>query len=86
MPRVIQQVLAVLPRQDGLYKIGNKYFRVIRLFDICTMRHENISKDICKKIKGCAYVGECTIVYEYNAELGDAVVKEYGSSRRPGRP
>jgi hypothetical protein len=85
MSRVIQQVLAVLPRQEGLYMVGGKYFRVVKLFDICTARHEDISKGICKKIEGCVYVGECTIIYEYDAELGRAVVKEYSSSHRLGR-
>jgi hypothetical protein len=85
MSRVIQQILTILQRQDGLYKIKDRYFRVVKLFDICTKRHEEISKNICKKIKGCVYVGECTIVYEYDAELGRAAVKEYRSARRLGR-
>jgi len=85
MSRVIQQILTILPRQEGLYKIGGRYFRVVKLFDICTKRHEEISKNICKKIRGCVYVGECTIVYEYDAELGRAVVKAYSSARRLGR-
>jgi len=85
MSRVIQQILTILPRQEGLYKIRGRYFRVVKLFDIYTKRHEEISKNICKKIRGCVYVGECTIVYEYDAELGRAVVKEYSSARRLGR-
>ena len=70
-------IISAIPRQEGLYRIGSRYFRVIKLFDICTKRHEEISKDICKKIKGCVYVGECVIVYEYDSELGRAVSKAY---------
>jgi hypothetical protein len=66
-----------LPRREGLYNVGDKYYRVVELFDMCTERHEEISKDICRKIKGCVYMGDCYIVYQYNAELGRAVMKAY---------
>jgi hypothetical protein len=79
-------IISAVPRQEGLYKIKGRYFRVVKLFDICTARHEEISKNICKKIKGCVYMGECIIVYEYDSELARAVVKEYSSARRLGRP
>jgi hypothetical protein len=73
----MQGVMLAIPKQEGLYRVGHKYFRVVKLFDICTTRHEEISKDICGRIGGCIYLGDCTIVYRYDAELGRAVAEIY---------
>jgi len=69
--------MLAVPKQEGLYRVGHRYFRVVKLFDICTARHEEISRDICKKIRDCVYMGDCTIVYRYDAELGRAVAEIY---------
>jgi hypothetical protein len=64
----------LINKPEGLYIVGGRCYRVVRLFDECTPRREEISKKAAK-LYGGIYAGNCTIIYEVDVELCRAAAK-----------
>jgi hypothetical protein len=64
----------LIGKPDGLYTVEDKCYRVAVLFDECNPRHEKISQNVARLYRG-VYVGNCTIIYEVDKDLCDAVTK-----------
>ena len=67
-------VKRLIGKPDGLYTVGDRCYRVAVLFDECNQRREKISQDAARLYSG-VYVGNCTIIYEVDRDLCDAVAK-----------
>jgi len=57
---------------EGIFRHGNKCYRVARLFDECDIRREMITYEVSKLYRG-EYLGDCMIKYEIDRELCDAL-------------
>ncbi len=71
----------LIGKPDGLYTVEDRCYRVAVLFDECNPRREKISQNAARLYRG-VYVGNCTIIYEVDRDLCDAVaraLKEWGS-------
>ncbi|MFZ8811048.1 MAG: hypothetical protein ACO2PN_23435 [Pyrobaculum sp.] len=64
----------LIGKPEGSYIAGSRCYRVVKLFDECTPRREEISKKAAKLYKGI-YAGNCTIIYEVDIELCKAIAK-----------
>ena len=55
--------------KEGIYWVGNRCYRVAKLFDECTPRREKIAQNAARLYRNGKYLGYCIIVYEVAPEL-----------------
>ncbi len=64
----------LIGKPEGIYIVGNRCYRVVKLFDECNPRREEISKKAAALYRGI-YAGNCIIIYEVDIELCRAAAK-----------
>jgi hypothetical protein len=70
-----------LPRQEGIYRRGGRYYRVIKIYDDCSERHRRAVADIIEKVRRYGVdaldLGDCYIATVYYPDAALAVLKAY---------
>ena len=54
---------------EGIYFVGGRCYRVVKLFDECTQRREKISQEAARLYRSGRHLGGCMIMYEIAPEL-----------------
>ena len=55
--------------KEGTYYMRKRCYRVVRLFDECTPRREEICRKAATLYRSGKYLGNCMIMYEVVPEL-----------------
>ena len=70
-----------LPRQEGIYRRGGRYYRIIKIYDECSERHRRAVADIIEKMRRYGIdaldLGDCYIATVYYPDAARAVLKAY---------
>jgi hypothetical protein len=56
-------------RKEGIYFVGARCYRVVKLFDECTPRREKIAQEASRLYRSGRYLGGCVVMYEVAPEL-----------------
>jgi len=54
---------------DRIVHKDGRCWRIVRLFDECTLRREKVSQDAARLYRNGRYLGDCTIMYELDPAL-----------------
>jgi hypothetical protein len=55
--------------EEGIFRHGNKCFRIVRLFDECDVRREMVTYEVSKLYRNGEYLGDCMMKYELDPIL-----------------
>jgi hypothetical protein len=70
-----------LPRQEGIYRRGSRYYRVVKIYDECSERRQAAVADIVQKMRRhdieALDLGDCYIAVVYHPDVALAVLKAY---------
>jgi len=70
-----------LLREEGVFRRGRRYYRVIKTYDDCTERHARLTAELAEKMRrhGAAAfdLGDCYIAVEWPRDVAEAVVEVY---------
>jgi hypothetical protein len=70
-----------LPRQEGVFRRGRRYYRVIKTYDDCTERHARLTAELAEKVRRMGVnaldLGDCYIAIEWRRDVAEAVMEEY---------
>jgi len=54
---------------EGIYFVGKRCYRVVKLFDECSERREKAAQKAASLYRNGRYLGGCMIMYEVSPEL-----------------
>ena len=70
-----------LPHEEGVFRRGRRYYRVIKTYDDCTERHARLTAELVRKMRrhgaNAVDLGDCYIAVEWPRDVAEAVMEVY---------